>query len=245
MKTMMRFILFSIITLVLGFKGYAQDNLKGITLEYKSNETMREVGVKNINSGDSVLTNHEGAFSITAKKDDILVFSYPGYRTDSLVVIDFAVKRVYLTPVDDPRMLEEVNITALTNNRLAEEKERVRKQGQFGSTPSGGGIGLSPSRIFGREGREARRQYRLLEEESNNRIIDERFNEAIITELTPLEGEDLTLFMAKYRPKVSFVETSDDEQMRLYIIDAYNKYKELSPAAKEKIKLTVDNKNGK
>ncbi|QNL49950.1 hypothetical protein H8S90_25235 [Olivibacter sp. SDN3] len=242
---MIKFILLSITTLVLGFSSYAQDNLKGIILEYKSNETMPQVVVKNINSGDSVSTNNDGAFNINVKKEDILVFSYPGYRRDSLVVIDFAVKRVYLTPVDDPRMLEEVNITALTNNRLAEEKERVRKQGQFGSTPSGGGIGLSPSRIFGREGREARRQYRLLEEESNNRIIDTRFNEATITELTPLSGEDLTLFMAKYRPKVSFVEGSDDEQMRLYIMDAYNKYKELSPSAKEKIKLTIDNKNGK
>ena len=215
----------------------AQDRLKGLVLEYKSNEALQQVLVKNLTKGDSVITNKNGAFDISANKDDVLSFSYPGYRTDSLVVTDFAVKRVYLTSINDPRILKEVNITALTNSKLAEEKERMRKQAQFANTVSGGGIGLSPSKIFGREAKEARRQYKMLEEESNNRIIDAKFTEILVTSLTPLQGQDLSLFMAKYRPKVAFVKEADDERMRLYIMDSYNEFKKLSQAAKEKIKI--------
>ncbi|MFC0320941.1 MULTISPECIES: hypothetical protein [Olivibacter] len=243
------FILFSLL-LASVITVSAQDRFRGIVLEYKSNELMPEVSVKNLNKHDSTRSNRSGEFSLRADKDDILVFSYPGYRTDSLVVTDFALKRVYLTSVNDPRMLDEVNINALTNSRIAEEKERLRKEGQFANTVSGGssangtqrmgGIGFSPSRIFGKGARNARRQYRMLEVESNNRIIDARFTEELITSLTPLRGEDLSLFMAKYRPKASFIQEANDETLRLYIMDSYNKYKDLSSAAKEKIKL--DNK---
>lgn len=215
----------------------AQERLNGIVLEYKSNEVMPQVAVKNLNKGDSVLSNNAGEFSIAASKEDILVFSSPGYRTDSLVVIDFALKRVYLTSVADPRMLETVNVSAMTDSRLAEEMARLRNEGQYANTVSGGGIGLSPSRIFGRGARDARRQYKLLEEEQNSRLIDARFNEALVASLTPLKGEDLSLFMVKYRPKASFIKESNDETLRVYIMDSYNKYKALSPAAKEKIRL--------
>jgi len=246
---MKRITLLTLLLSVLGFFFvHAQQQFKGIVLEYGSDELMPQVQVKNLNSQDSVLTTIKGEFTLPANKDDILVFSYPGYRVDSLVVLDYDLKRVYLTAVDDPRFLKEVNVTAITNSRLAEEKERVRNRGQYANTVSGGsaglgpqrmgGIGLSPSRIFGKEAREARRQYKMLETESNNRIIDARFTPALIQRITPLKGEDLSLFMAKYRPKVSFIKEADDEQLRLYIIDAYNKYKKLSPVAKEKIKLT-------
>jgi len=224
--------------LVLGiYTVNAQERLKGIVLEYKSNEVMPEVLVKNLNKGDSAMTNKTGEFSIAAQAEDILVFSSPGYRTDSLVVIDFALKRVYLTSISDPRMLETVNVSAMTDTKLAEEMERLRNQAQYANTVSGGGIGLSPSRIFGKESRDARRQYKLLEEESNNRLIDVKFNENLVSGLTPLQGEDLTLFMVKYRPKASFIKEGNDEKLRVYIMDSYNKYKTLSPAAKEKIKL--------
>lgn len=235
------FLLASVITIS------AQDRFKGIVLEYKSNEQMPEVSIRNLNKNDSTRSNKSGEFSISASKDDILVFSYPGYRVDSLVVTDFALKRIYLSPVNDPRMLDEVNINALTNSRIAEEKERLKKEGQYAGTVSGGsningtkrmgGIGFSPSRIFGTRARNARRQYKMLDEESNNRIIDARFTEALITSLIPLRGDDLSLFMVKYRPKASFIQEANDETLRLYIMDSYNKYKELSPAVKATMKL--------
>jgi len=196
---------------------------------------MQQVSVKNLNSGDSVLTNRSGAFTIQAKHDDILQFTAIGYRVDSLVVTDFALKRIYLSAIHDPRVLETVEI--MTNSRLKEEMENLRKQAQYASTVSGGGIGISPSRLFGGSARNARRQYKILLAESNNRLVDNRFTVALIESLTPLKGEDLTLFMAAYRPDVTFIQQANEERLRVYVMDAYNEFKKMSPADKEKLKI--------
>lgn len=215
----------------------AQQLLKGKVLELGSNETMSQVEIKNIATGVRAESNRNGDFSIAIKKDEILVFTFPGYRTDSLVVTDLSFKRVYLTGVDDPRLLSEVSITAMTNSRLEEERAKAQTQGQVANTVSGGGIAISPSRLFGKEGRNARRSYKLMEEEANNRDIDARFTPALIQSLTPLKGEELGLFTAKYRPKANFIKKASDDDLRIYIIDAYGKFNKLTDSQKEKIKL--------
>lgn len=234
--------LYIVIMLLLGSPClFAQELLKGKILELGSNEEMSQVSVRNANTDVLIESNAQGDFSIAAKKDEILIFSFPGYRTDSLVVTDFAFKRIYLTGTTDPLLLSEVNVTAMTNSRLEEEKAKAQEGGRVASTVSGGGIGISPSRIFGSEGRNARRSYKMMEEEANNRDIDARFNAALIQSLTPLEGEDLELFMIKYRPKVSFMKRAKEEDLRIYIIDSYGKYNKLTDSQKEKIKLDKEN----
>ncbi|WP_157278976.1 hypothetical protein [Olivibacter sitiensis] len=215
----------------------AQQLLKGKILELGSNENMSQVSIKNLNTDVQVESDRNGDFSIAAKKDEILVFAFPGYRTDSLVVTDFAFKRMYLTGVDDPRLLSEVNVNAMTNSRLEEERAKAQAEGQVANTVSGGGIALSPSRLFGKEGRNARRSYKLMEEEANNRDIDARFTRTLVQSFTPLEGDDLDLFMVKYRPKINFVKKASDDDLRLYVIDSYGKFNKLTAAQKEKIKL--------
>lgn len=231
----MKTVIFLFLILLGAFTVNAQEQLKGIVMEYKSNEAMQQVSVKNLSSGDSVLTDKLGGFSIAARQNDILTFSAFGYRVDSLVITDLSVKRVYLSGIADPRVLETVHI--MTNSRLKEEMENLKKQAQYANTVSGGGIGLSPSRIFGRGARNARREYKILAEESNNRLVDTRFSASLIQKLTPLKGEELSLFMAAYRPKTSFIKEANDERLRLYIMDSYNAYKELNATEKEKLRL--------
>ena len=72
--------------------------LSGFVLDLVSDAPMSFVQVTNLNSGFKVETEREGQFSIPADPNDLLQFSYPGYRTDTLVVIEFDLKRVYLTP---------------------------------------------------------------------------------------------------------------------------------------------------
>ncbi|WP_028297246.1 hypothetical protein [Olivibacter sitiensis] len=235
-------ILFALPLLFVCTSGTAQQLLKGKVLELGSNEVMPQVDIKNLASGVVVGSDRNGDFSIAVKSNEILVFSFPGYRTDSLVVTDFAFKRVYLTGVDDPRLLSEVNVTAMTNSRLEEERAKAQSQGQVATTVSGGGIALSPSRMFGKEGRNARRSYRLMEEEASNRDIDARFTPALVQSFTPLKGEDLELFMVNYRPKVNFIKKATDDDLRLYVIDSYGKFNKLTEAQKKKIKLETDQK---
>lgn len=232
MKRVVVFFLF-----ILLVSGAQAQTLKGIVMELDSSKPIQQVEVKNVRTDVLVETTASGEFSIDANVNDLLTFGYPGYRLDTLVVVDHELKRVYMTPLKNFNILEDVEITDLSDVQLEEEIRLARERGKSVHTAQGGGIAVSPSRLFGREAKEARRRYELLIEEKENRVINARFNEGIITPITPLKGRDLDLFMVKFRPSYEFVEQSDDEQIRLYIMDSYKEFKNMNQSEKDKIKL--------
>lgn len=219
--------------------------LEGIVMELDSSKPIQQVEVRNLSTDATVETNASGEFTIAAEINDLLSFGYPGFRLDTLVVTDFELKRVYLTPIADFNILEDVEITDLTDVQLEEEIRIAKERGRSVHTAQGGGIAISPSRLFGREAKEARRRYDLLLIEREDRLIRSRFNEQTITQITPLEGRELDLFMVRFKPTYDFVERSDEEQIRLYIMDSYKEFKNMSQEEKDQIKLidTVDKDN--
>lgn len=217
----------------------AQDTkLSGFVLELGNGEPLQHVGIQNLNTGMSAESLEDGSFNIAVKKNERLQFEYPGYRTDTLVVIEFDVKRVYLTPDGSTIQLDEVQIRAMTDSRLDAEIKRAQAEGQFAETSQHrGGLRISPSRWFGKTGRQTRQRYQLLLEERERRKIDARFTSDMVTAITPLEGEDLELYMAKYRPSAEFLSTADDSDLRLYIMDTYAAFKTLTPKQRADIKI--------
>lgn len=216
----------------------AQDTvLTGFVLELDSGEPLPHVDIKNLKTGVRAKSGQNGQFSIRVDKNGRLEFDYPGYRTDTLVVIEFEIKRVYLTPDGSNIRLDEVQIQAMTDSRLATEIKRAEAEGQFSeSSQHRGGVRISPSRWFGSQGRQARLRYKLLLAEQERRKIDSRFTPQAIMAVTPLLGEDLELFMTRYRPTVEFLSTADEAGLRLYIMDSYALFKELTPEERAEIK---------
>jgi len=235
----MKKILISLVLVIGGMYGLKAQTLKGIVMELDSSKPIQQVEVKNLRTEMIVETTASGEFEIEAVVNDLLTFGYPGYRLDTLLVVDDEVKRVYMTPLENFNILEDVEITDLSDVQLEEEIRIARERGRSLHTAQGGGIAISPSRLFGREAKEARKRYELLLEEKENRVVNSKFNEAIITPITPLKGRDLDLFIVKFRPSYEFVEKSDEEQMRLYIMDSYKEFKNMSQAEKDKIKQTT------
>lgn len=217
----------------------AQDTeLNGFVLELGSGEPLRYVEIKNLNTGTVAESLEDGSFNIAVNKNERLQFEYPGYRTDTLVVIEFDIKRVYLTPDGSTIQLDEVQIQAMTDSRLDAEIKRAQAEGQFAETSQHrGGLRISPSRWFGKTGRQARQRYQLLLEERERRQIDARFTSEMVTAITPLEGEDLELYMTKYRPSAEFLSTADESDLRLYIMDTYAAFKALTPKQRADIKI--------
>ena len=121
-------------------------------------------------------SNQMGEFSIVVKLDDLLSFSYPGFRTDTIVVTNLDFKRVYLTPIANFNLLEDVEISTLSDVQLDEQIAIAENQGGAVSTVFGGGVAISPSRIFGRKGKEARKRYQYLMAEKTDRAIMRRFS---------------------------------------------------------------------
>ena len=209
---------------------------KGIVFELGSDKPLQDVQVLNLSSQETIKSNALGYFSIPAALNSLLVFASPGYRTDTLVITDFSLKRVYLTPASASTLLQEVNITALSDMELEqaiEDAENKRKAG--GAT--GSGLWISPSRIFGKEVQEIRTLHQVLVHERESRVIFTKFTPERIQSLTPLEGRELDLFMVKYLPSYTFIQGADEQALNLYIMDAYTSFKQLDPAELNQLKL--------
>jgi len=214
----------------------------GIVLDLQTDKPIQFAIVTNLSSEQETETGEQGEFSILAKPNDLLQFYYPGYRTDTLVITEFELKRVYLTLSGEGIRIDEVNIRSITDAQLETELEKAKKEGQFTEySMERGGIRLSPSRLFGQAGRQARERYELLILEKDRRTIDRRFSVAYIQSITPLQGEDVVLFMHKYRPTKEFVLNSDEQTFMLYVMDAYTAFKKLTPEEKAAIQINKNN----
>jgi len=208
---------------------------KGVVMELDSSKPIAQVEVSNLSTHQSVETNSQGEFSIEVKLNELLSFSYPGFRVDTLLITDYEYKRVYLTPISGFNILEDVEITELSDVQLDQQIQVAQQEGE--TVQFNNNISISPSRLFGRKAREARARYPLLIAERENRAIMAKFSPDLIASLVPLQGNDLDRFIVKYKPSYAFITKSDEEQIRLYIMDSYKKYKELSPEERDAISL--------
>jgi len=213
--------------------------LSGFVLELESGEPMEHVAIKNLVTGALTESGPDGRFSIAVRKNERLQFAYPGYRTDTLVVVEFETKRVYLTSDGSAIQLDEVLIQTMTDSRLAVEIKRAREEGRYAeASQQRGGIRISPSKLLSQEARLARQRYELLLAEQQRRKIDTRFTRELVMTLTPLHGEDLDLYMARYRPTVELIEKTDEAGLRLYVMDTYAQFKTLTAEQLDSIRIS-------
>lgn len=210
-------------------------SFKGVVMELDSSKPIAQVEVSNLNTHQSVETDLQGEFSIEVKLNELISFSYPGFRVDTLLITDYEYKRIYLTPIPGFNILEDVEITELSDLQLNQQIQIAQQEGE--TVQFNNNISISPSRLFGSKARAARARYPLLIAERENRAIMDKFTPELITSLTPLQGKDLDQFIVKYKPSYAFITKSDEEQIRLYIMDSYKKYKELSPEERDAIGL--------
>lgn len=229
------------LSLIIAFFAYfgasKAQTLKGVVMDIGSSKPIAQVEVRNLRSNSFVETDGSGNFTIEVKTNELLSFHYPGYRVDSLVVTDHDLRRVYLTPLANFNILEDVEITEWSDAQLDEQIEIAKQQGKIVDTPFGGGIAISPSRLFGKDAKEARSRHELLIAEKHDRAIMRKFDPLLISSITPLKGRDLELFIVKYKPSYEFVQKSDEEQIRLYIMDSFKEFNKLSSGEKDQIQL--------
>ncbi|AIM36602.1 hypothetical protein KO02_07710 [Sphingobacterium sp. ML3W] len=207
-------------------KLHAQEKVKGIAMELVTSQTIGGVSIKNVRTNTEVLTDQNGNFVIDAQLDDYLAIESTGYQKDTVFVYDFGVKRVYLNKLNTAIELSEVVIERMTDSRLNAEIQTAKLAGKYADIgKERGGIRISPSRVFSKEAKKARQSYKLLVEEQQKRAIDRKFSSDLIQSLTPLVDPELALFKEQYRPTYKFVEHALNEDIKLYIMDSYKKFK--------------------
>jgi len=215
-----------LITLISG-QLFAQEKTKGIIMELVSGEKIEAAQIQNLRSKVEVQTNRDGSFTIDANINDLLLIKANGYEQDTVFIYDTSLRRVYLNRINTPIELSQVVVERITDSRLAAEIQREKEAGKYSdASKNRGGIRISPSRIFSKEGKQARSNYKLLVAEYEKRAVDRKFTDNLIKELTPLNAAELALFKERFRPSYKFVQNSSLETLRVYVMDSYKKFNE-------------------
>jgi len=216
MKLQFIIILASFFSLTLSTKAQV---LSGTVTETGKNTRLENVFVRDMGSKQVALSNKAGEFDIRTLLNHTLIFSLPGYVSDTLFVIDFKPKHIELKQAGISLQAVNISDSKVPFNPEAEYPE-VYRNSKFA---------LSPSRMFGKQSRDARRLKRYFKNEVEQRQIDAVFTKTLVSSVVPLKGKELENFMAMYRPTLSFAKNSSQQTMVVYINDSYKKFKELPP----------------
>jgi hypothetical protein len=196
--------------------------LSGTVIETIKNTRLGNVFIKDITSKQVALTDDAGNFDIRTELNHTLIFSLSGYVSDTLYVIDFKPKHIEL----------KLRGLSLSDVNIYSSSAPFNPESEYPEVYEKSKFALSPSRIFGKESRDARRLKRYFKSEMEQRQIDSIFTRALVSSVVPLKGRDLENFMTMYRPTLEFAKNSSQQTLTLYINDSYRKYMAL-PADKK------------
>jgi len=215
------FLLVSIILLVAD----VQAQVNGIVFDQASRKPIAHVELTNLSNQERTTTNDKGEFHIKAKINELLVFYRPGYRSDTIFLVDLKPLRRYMAV--DKNVLSTINISGYKSIR--EEYAQVFNKANPILLKPGRGLLFYPSSYFSREGKQARRFVRMLKQEETEKIINRRFNLKTVGSLLPIKQPELDAFLVLYRPPLKFVQRATAENFKIYVLNCYNKFKLLPP----------------
>jgi hypothetical protein len=215
----------------------AQTSIQGKIYDGKTDSLLAGVTIMNITGKSFLLSDRNGQYSIAARENDLLVFSYSGFAPDTVIVENY----MFYTRFDvtlKPRPLELKPVTVVATNYHTDSLNRSvyyshilnkREPGITGrNTPTGFGISLSPLSHFSRESRQRRALKKRLAQEEKDSYIDHLFNVELVKRLTRLEGDSLRLFMYVKRPGYEFCRKTTPEEMVIYISDSLREFRKPS-----------------
>ncbi|WP_166335867.1 carboxypeptidase-like regulatory domain-containing protein [Sphingobacterium chungjuense] len=228
-RTYLSITILAIVFLTSGLRAWGQE-LKGVVYDLESSNKLRGILVKNLSTNKQTETDSDGNFKIEAKTNDYLRLSGGGYEADTIFIYEQALRRVYLVRDPETLVINEVYVTRLSDSRLASEIARAKNDGKAAeASQQRGGLRVSPSRLFGRRGKQARSNLDILIAERDNRTVDRVFTNQLIRSLTPLTDDEIPLFRDGYRPSLSFIQSASPEDLRVYISESYTQYRKENP----------------
>ena len=215
----MKKIFLIIIIALAGPSLYAQDILKGSVREKGTGNKLPEVFVRDITNKQLALTDEKGNYEIRSATGHTLIYSSPGYVSDTLFLVDMKPKNIQLTTMSIA--LREVNINGKQTFDPRTEFPEVYEKSKV--------YVLSPSSWFSKDSRDARRLKKFFNREVQERHVDQVFTRVYVSSIVPLKGEELEAFMTLYRPSYDFVMDNNGPSMVAYINDSYKKFMALPP----------------
>jgi hypothetical protein len=215
----------------------AQYKIKGTV--YDSSRIYRiEAVTVHSTGGRMTMTDSLGHYQIETGEKDSIWFSFLGKPTPKYPVLKIAdVTQFDIALQLKSDIMQEVRIKSHSyrldsiQNRKDYAKVFNFHRPTVGSMtsigPNGAGIDLDELiRVFQfRKNRSMEKFRERLEEQERQKFIDHRFSKALVKRLTNLDGEDLNVFMLKYRPGYAFTLTASEYDFQMYIKKCFEQFK--------------------
>lgn len=191
---------------------YDADTRNKLKLVFVNNLTQREVD----HSGQ------KGDFTVKADLGDLIVFTCPGYESDTLILENMRPKIVLMRP--SLIVLDEVIVSA-RSNKVEDVKVAYSSAYSYATTNVLSMDGkVSLVNAFSKQSKQKRAFQKFMDTELNEKLIDQKFNKPLVTQLTKIRGQLLEDFMSYYRPTYSQVTAMTEVELRTYIVNSYNQY---------------------
>ncbi len=218
----------------------AQIILSGTVFDSSKINYIPQVKVVN-KDGKFTITDSIGRYSLPVAEKDSVVFIFRNKSTQKFGVqnisdfshFDISLKINYKGKYNT---LKEVIVFAKSYKEDSIEN-RQQYASIFNYQKPGIKSSISPSGTVGADVNELinifrfKRNKRLkifqlrLEEEEQEKYVNYRFNKTLIKRITRLEGEQLNMFIIKYRPNHEFASMATELEFNQYILNCYYAYK--------------------
>lgn len=201
----------------------AQMTIEGTAYDADTRNKLKLVFVNNLTQREVDHSGQKGDFKVKADLGDLIVFSCPGYESDTLILENMRPKIVLMRP--SLIVLDEVVVSA-RDNRKPEDARVAYSSAYSAATTTVFSLDGSVSLVnaFSKQSKQKRAFQKFMDSELNEKLIDQKFNKALVTELTKIRGQLLEDFMSYYRPTYSQVMAMNDVDLRTYIVKSYNEY---------------------
>ena len=215
--------------------GQQKWELKGTVYDITQRNPIDGVTVQTT-SGRGTSTDSLGRYSLIVTERDSVYFSYQSRMTGkypvsgfedptqfnmSLHITVFALPNVTVRP-------RSYRMDSLSNRQQYAKYFDYTRANPLKSINVGPtSVGMDPNEIINmfrfKRNRQIQSLQKRLVEDEQTKYVDFRFNKAFVKQLTNLQGENLKLFMKKYRPPYDFVQLTNNLELGFYIQQCYRK----------------------
>lgn len=211
----------------------AQYKVKGIVFDSSRLYRIEAVSVMST-GGRMAITDSMGRYQIDVGEKDSIWFSYLGKPTPKypvLKITDVNQFNIALQLKTDVMAEIKIKTRSYREDSIQNRKDyakifdfhRPNIASMTTIGPTGAGIDLDELiRVFQfRRNKQTEKFKERLEEQERQKFIDHRFSKLLVKRLTGLEGNDLDVFMIRYRPSYAFALTSTEYDFQMYIKKCY------------------------
>ncbi len=204
--------------------------IHGVTSRKQSTERVAQVLIRNLRSGDLMMSDELGWFTIKAQAGDTLLFTKDAYTGQKIVIMNGSDLPVYLQPMIQ---LNTVTVKGQsTKQELNDVMADYRKAGTFydGKPPAaifipfGGSPITGLYELFGKTPREAKRFAAYSKEEQEYAAITRRYNLAFIKRVTAAPDTEAAKFMQYYLPSYDDIKAWNDYDLAREVKKHYDYY---------------------